>query len=932
MSEDPSAGPLKGALRQHPVAFGAMLGICTTLAVAGLSLTETFRTLELKTYDLRLKLWPSIPTSDRIVMVDIDDATMAALVEWPIPREKHAAVVRLLSEAGARQIVLDIEFLDTSRPTLSREELDRIMGADIEEVTAGDVVNDLRTAVVDHDGALADALDACDRVYLPFSLDTTDVYSSEMKRWYGQAKQILVKDLEIETEDLAKALGVSVGDVRDFVATLKRRVIREFLAEHHTNGTSGVGDVCAAMIPAYRADVATPEREWVRQVMARRVATGHVKAIAALSLSHAENVHLWQELNPPTAVLARHVRHSGYVNIEPDRLDGTVRRVRLASRFGNKLYLQLALRATLDFLQVPPSKIDIDRDWFRFPVGDRTIAIPLDADGMALVNWAGGRGVTWRDTFLHISFLNVLRLWEERERLDEWLLRHWPTTFVKLKADPRTTREEMVAAAAELIRGLRRTLDLGRKRVAREDDFGKIAAMREQLSKFEQNLVAYSEMERRCAMGARWLRGQLQDKICIIGHTARSSTDLKPTPLHPRQPGVTLHANIINMVLQRRFLRECSAAANITIIICWGMASTIAALRGSARENAIETVALVAANCAIAILLFGVANVSIGLVSPLLAQLLSFSAVTTYRQLTEERTKREVRTAFEHYLNPAVVEQVATDPDKLRLGGEMRELTILFSDIQGFSAVSESMAPPQLVEWLNEYLSEMSQTIIDNGGCVDKYEGDLIMAFFGAPLDMPDHAARACLTMLENRDKLVELRKRWDARGLPPIYARVGVNTAEVLVGNLGSRTRLNYSVIGDGVNLAARLEPANKIYGTYLMVSEATYEQARDVVVARELDLLRVLGRAKPVRVYELIGRQGAVGEDTRKALEFFADGLAFHRERQWEKAIDALRQVLTLIPGDPPSQSLIGRCEEYLDMPPSPNWDGSFSQTSKE
>jgi len=232
---------------------------------------------------------------------------------------------------------------------------------------------------------------------------------------------------------------------------------------------------------------------------------------------------------------------------------------------------------------------------------------------------------------------------------------------------------------------------------------------------------------------------------------------------------------------------------------------------------------------------------------------------------------------------------------------------------------------------LNEYLSEMTDLILDHGGFLDKYIGDAIVAAFGAPLPQPDHAVRACLATIDNQKRLTELNEKFKAEGKLQIKARIGLNSGTVLVGNVGSAHRLSYTVIGDEVNLGARLEAANKYYGTYTMISERTYELAKDHIEVRELDLLRVVGKQKPVKVFELIDRKGEIQEAKREVLDLYEEGLREYRKREWQKAISLFQKALDKDPNDGPSLTYVERCKLYEQEPPPVDWDGVYILTAK-
>jgi adenylate cyclase len=273
---------------------------------------------------------------------------------------------------------------------------------------------------------------------------------------------------------------------------------------------------------------------------------------------------------------------------------------------------------------------------------------------------------------------------------------------------------------------------------------------------------------------------------------------------------------------------------------------------------------------------------------------------------------------------------VLADPALLKLGGEKRELTVLFSDIRGFTTISEELPPESLVHLLNSYLTPMTDIVFQNGGTLDKYIGDAIMAFFGAPMEQPDHALRACRTACEMSARLADLRRGWREEGLPELAFGLGLNSGPMVVGNMGSHARFDYTVMGDAVNLGSRLEGLNKAYQTQLLLSEFTYRKVADQVTARELDWVRVQGRAQPVTVYELIAI-GPAPSDWVPALDAFAEGLKAYRDGAWDDAAAAFARVLALRPEDPPALVFAGRCRKMKANPPAQPWDGVFDAPMK-
>ncbi len=304
----------------------------------------------------------------------------------------------------------------------------------------------------------------------------------------------------------------------------------------------------------------------------------------------------------------------------------------------------------------------------------------------------------------------------------------------------------------------------------------------------------------------------------------------------------------------------------------------------------------------------------------------------SFNEMTDGlRQRDQIKATFKRYLAPAVVEELLQNPDKLNLGGENRELTILFSDLVGFTSLSEGRQASELVALLNEYFDEVGQAIVRRGGTLDKFAGDSVMCFFGAPIAQDDHRARALLSALDHLRVVDSIQQRWQALGRPIIDCRIGLNSGPVVVGNIGSRDGQDYTVIGDAVNLASRLEGANKEYGSRLMASEDSLKGCESLVVTRELDSIRVKGKAIPVRVFEVLGEPGEVPRVTLEAMEIFHEGLTLYRNKQFPSAKAAFDRCLAIRPTDGPSRTFSARCDHFIAEPPDGDWDGVWKMTSK-
>lgn len=433
--------------------------------------------------------------------------------------------------------------------------------------------------------------------------------------------------------------------------------------------------------------------------------------------------------------------------------------------------------------------------------------------------------------------------------------------------------------------------------------------------------------------------GVFRDRIVLVGTTVPEHQDLHPTPVRDADgtagavlmPGVEVHAQAVAALLAGRHVRPVPRPAQYawTVLLAAAAVLALARLRGWRGAAAVGALAVVAP--AAAGLLF-TGGAWLWTVAPLLAVGLASGGAAAVQWASEARERARIRGMFQQYVPPAVVRELVRRPELLALGGEERVATVLFCDVQGFSAVAERLAPARLVALLNEYLTAMTDVVVEHGGIVDKYVGDLLMAEFGVPVPLDDHAVRACRAALGMRDELRRLRGAWGARGLPALYARTGINTGPVLVGNLGSHRMMDYTCMGDHVNLASRLEGLNQVYGTEIVVSEFTWREVEARFIGREIDRVRVMGRDGTVAVHELLAtREEGVDAGTAALLEGFAAALALYRERRFGEALDAFRPLVERFPEDGPAAVYLERCRQHAAVAPPAEWDGVHQLASK-
>ena len=422
-----------------------------------------------------------------------------------------------------------------------------------------------------------------------------------------------------------------------------------------------------------------------------------------------------------------------------------------------------------------------------------------------------------------------------------------------------------------------------------------------------------------------------KDKIVFIAGTAAGTYDLRVTPLSPYTPGVLIHMTALDNILRGRYMREApySVFVFMSLVLCLATAGGFMLLQQQSVKFALIG-GMAIAYYLLAVHAFTRHGLWLELAFPEGAIAVTFAMAATVEYLTEGRQRRLLRAAFDKYMAPEVVDEIMRQPT-IKLGGEKKEVTVLFSDVAGFTSISETLTPEGLVDLLNEYLSAMTDIIRRHRGNVNKYLGDGIMALFGAPLGEPTHSTLACYSALESQETLARLRAEWKARGLPELKARIGINTGDLVVGNMGSQARMEYTAMGDSVNLASRLEGANKFYGTLILLGPRTYELARADIEAREVDMLRVKGKREPVGVYELLARKGNLSPERGAMVEAYMEGLAAYKRRNFTGAVRGFQEALRKDPSDGLSQVYLERTQGYIQQAPPADWDGIYELHAK-
>jgi adenylate cyclase len=429
-------------------------------------------------------------------------------------------------------------------------------------------------------------------------------------------------------------------------------------------------------------------------------------------------------------------------------------------------------------------------------------------------------------------------------------------------------------------------------------------------------------------------KGTFKDKVVLVTASAAGLSDLRATPFSPVTPGVEINANVIDNILSKKFLRSIDGRAEKLYIFLLALVVGIIASSYSPYIGFAATAALTGSLIGIHWKSFGYGWV-LPIVNAFVAMTGTYLGVLLLKYVSEEREKKRIRSAFGHYLAPQVIEDVLKSPDRLKLGGERRYMTVMFADLEGFTSLSEQLAPEGISAILNEYLSRMVECIKATGGTLDKFIGDAIMAEWNAPVAQADHAARACESALMMMEELKTLREEWESKGRPFLNSRIGINTGDMVVGNMGSKDIFDYTVIGSEVNISARLEPLNKDFGTNIIISENARDEAErhcpNKFVFRLLTKAALKGRAVPLTVFELVGLMDTIEKERLEAIKVYNNGIDNFLRSRFSEAKQLFQQAIEEYPQDGPSIAYISLCEYYENNPPAPGWDGVYIQTSK-
>jgi len=853
---------------------GIAIGIIAAVIIIPFSFSDLYNQFELKLYDLRMKVKPSIAEWDKLYFINIDDNSTTALGQFPWTRDIYASGLKIMKEIGMSQVSFDIMFPDPSPKQINEEVYKNLMdqAGSRKKISQEEVISVLKN---------------------------NDAIFSEGIKNNGTAILAYTFSEDQPTPDI-----------------IERQKTHAFI-----EGKKRFESIASIPVP--------PGREKEFELLAEKETVAIVYPINEM-LTSAKNF--------------------GFVNRFTD-IDGTIRRVRLVQVFDGRIYFNLALSMIIDACGVKKENIIINPDkniilkntFNEIKQKYEDIVIPMNKNGMIFVNWAGKGPI--ETSFHTIPFYALLEYPNFVNGVYEFFDNAGGTEGVQ----KRFVLESEIEKLSALLAAAKNDDD--REKIWQELLKNRKELKKEKLSYLENLITEKKKMESQAGTNPTAEKKKqidvitediktvelvirtedLKNKIGIIGLTATGTSDIASIPLHNEYPGVGTYHNTINTIMQREFIKTPGKAVAFLIIILVALFTGFIIQKLSSRKSLAAAILGFLFINILAFYLFIVHSIWLEQLGINLALLFPSIIIISIKLISEESQKKFIKGAFSRYIAPDVIDQIMLNPESLELGGENRRITIFFSDVAGFSTISEKLSPPELVALLNEYLSEMTDIIISHGGTIDKYEGDAIMAFYGAPQPYIDHELRACKAAIDMKKRLREMQEKWRSVGQHELFVRMGMNTGLAVVGNMGSKMRMDYTAMGDSVNLASRLEGANKWYGTTAMISENTYTNVKDHVDVRKLDTIRVIGKTEPIVIYELFGIKGTLPQKVYDVIELYNKGLEMFGEHQWKKALKFFTDALEILPDDGPSKTYVGRCEDYMKKPPSKNWDGVYSLKSK-
>ncbi|MCB9850608.1 MAG: adenylate/guanylate cyclase domain-containing protein [Phycisphaerales bacterium] len=1009
--------------------LGLLVGTSLTVLTVVAYLAGWLDGLDRGYLDHNFRHWNHIDADPRIVMIDINDLALERIGRWPWPRRKHAQLINLLHECGAKEILLDLVYSEKTNPGFD----DPRLQIDPELQPVVDILLDPGSGssrdciqisqAIHHDEELAAAIRSAGNAYVamffrlePPQYDIARIRSAaravidenpdvdlatfasaigphdpaRTALYYAHARldRLLRQDFALSDEELAQKLDMDLAEVQQHISRIKE-VAARFLVQQYLDEEpdATIADVYAHILPGVPSDVITPDHADLQRayfyVLSSRFAFG-----AELPLRDRLSGIIPNAGHPtlPIHQIASAAKRIGFVSFEKEA-DGIVRHVPLLANVEGRVVPQIAFALAADVLDIDVAGLRVE-DGHTLVMANRSGTtewrVPLDENGAMMLNWhypkkPGEGPPTWDKSFVHIPAAYVMEVADNREAiLDNYAsLQTWSAKTVDLmygQAESAYLDYESKARERSEIRRrapLMILSDADRDKLAELDAaIGPIekqalanlqrayqeirplqpesadeAALFERVRSLYDRMVSEkypaqieqsnADLARRNKERIDRLRERINGNICFVGHTAAAQADMVNTPVYNNMPGVMAHANLLNTLLENRIPKPASQLANVALIIVTGMIVTLLASSRGPWVTLISVLFIVAVTYALgSIVVWQKYITNLAAFIPMVSILVGWALITLYRQLTEMRHRRSLARELSRNTSPAIAAQISEQIENFELTPRPANVTCYFSDLQGFTNISERLGVEQTTAILNSYLGAMGEVLIDYRA-FNKFMGDGIFAFFNAPIwPVEDHARTGCEAALATVTKLDALKKRVGSEFGPELmglWMRIGLHCGPVFVGYFGSENQTDYTCIGDTVNLAARLESANKALGTQILVSGACREAAGAGYAFRSLGALQVIGKAEAVPVYELLGRAGEVGEDRMAYAERFGDAVEQFQNQHWQSAGERFQTCLADRPDDLATKLYLSLVERFSESPPPPDWNRAIELRTK-
>lgn len=940
------------------------VGILVFVIVSVFSVCSVFSLLDkfdFRIYDLMLAVKKEAPATDDILFVEIDNAAIENKGEWPWSRDVVADGLFRMKEMGANLALFDIEYLSPSDFGVNPDAQDSLDSAFSEQKESVSLlINELSQAATS--GSYSK------REILSLSAQMLDEY---INPGFDSLKQTVEENVYRDNDAFFSNALQFFGNSWLTINTSSIEISFEEAYEKY------VTDRCLySNIKDEKGLILKGNLETARE--------------------QDNNLGF----TPAKQQFIEKSNGAGFTNVVIDN-DGTRRRVELLHFHDDKYIAQLAFSPLLSILKPeeiirkPMSLIlkncidlsNVSRN--RVTILDRgtlprkDIVIPLDKNGRMLINWLHR---IFNESYRHESFMfltelneiekNVIKMiralysfnltsrngtdlnytkvcrslmddYEDIQRAKNYLLslcQGYDENNIAIDSGISDEEYQQYFAMrknffakvkefteSECLGEIISRLDEIRSELG-EESYGEIVT---HVSDFFESIAQENDLYMDTFED---MKKNYEGSFCILGNTASSTSDLGTTPFQRAYPNVGTHANVYNTIVSGDFIRPMpwfitvAFAAVMVMLFVW-----LTKKRGAFGQNFLG-IMMIFVTIAVPVIAFTGFGIYIPVVASSLIAIFSYIGITILRFVSSEKDKGMLRQAFSTYVAPAVVDQIVKDPSLLKLGGEEKHITALFTDIKSFSSFSELVTPTKLVAILNEYLGILSDEILENRGTIDKYIGDAIVSFFGAPLEMKDHAFAAVTAAIRMKQIEAKFNEEHIKDGSIPreLLTRIGINTGDMVAGNMGTTNKMNYTIMGNDVNLASRLEGVNKTYHSWILCSETTWNEAdagehRGLILGRKFDRVRVVGIEKPVQLYNILGFKNEVDPALIEAVDIFHEALELYLKKEFKEAGKLFMEANNKYPQDESALVFANRCKDFIVKGVPENWDGVVNMTSK-